>query len=169
MESIYIKDANVLFDLHAAGLLGAWFNLGHRTVTTSLVCLKLKSIPQQDLTTLEIADVDEADMAAVVALAVQYRISVPDSSVLWLARENSAILVSGDRRLREAASAEGIQVRGTLWILDHLIETTSITKEAAVAALQAIRADGTFLPHDECQSRLKIWGHKSESEDEGKS
>ena len=43
---VYVKDANLIFDLFHGGVLDAWFALGYETITTSLVWVEIRN-PEQ--------------------------------------------------------------------------------------------------------------------------
>ena len=83
--------------------------------------------------------------------------SIPDLFSLVVARDNKAILLTGDRNLRNAARNEGIQFKGILWILDELIEHSIINKEKASSSLKEILIKGAYLPKTECNKRLENW------------
>jgi len=83
--------------------------------------------------------------------------SVIDIFGLVLAKKHEAILLTGDKKLREAAKSEGVNFKGILWILDELIEHSIINKEAASSSLQQILKKGAFLPKTECLKRFEQW------------
>ncbi len=83
--------------------------------------------------------------------------SVIDIFSLVLAKKYKAILLTGDKKLREAAQNEGIEFKGILWILDELIEHSIINKKTATGSLQEILSKGAYLPKTECRKRFKYW------------
>ena len=162
---VAVKDACVLIDLANGGLLEAWFQLGIETHTTDLVLRQVK----MDRQGLAVTAFVEANLLKVETLTgkqvLQMRaelghlpVGVEDQSALFLAMELDAILLTGDRRLRLEGLRKSLEVRGVLWVLDELVKHRLLTSKLAAAKLQSLLADGAFLPHDECQKRLKSWG-----------
>ena len=83
--------------------------------------------------------------------------SVIDIFGLVLAKKHKAILLTGDKKLRQAAQNEGITFKGILWILDKLIVHSIINKKTASNSLQDIIDKGAYLPKTECQRRFEYW------------
>jgi predicted nucleic acid-binding protein len=52
-----------------------------------------------------------------------------DILCLVLAMQEKAILITGDEALRKSASLEGVEVHGTLWLLDAMVKEEAISKE----------------------------------------
>jgi predicted nucleic acid-binding protein len=161
---VYVKDANLIFDLFHGGVLDAWFALGYETITTSLVLVEIRNPEQRKQIEvylsgghLRIEDTLAEDWEEITNLAQQWKVSVPDASVAVLARKAEACLLTGDGRLRRKSMEAGMEVRGTLWVLDHLLEQGRITLGAARTALEAIHNSGTFLPQEEVENRMNRW------------
>ena len=51
----------------------------------------------------------------------------------------------------------GVEVHGTLWVLDQLVETGLISRAEACVGLQRIVDAGSFLPEEEVTVRLTRW------------
>jgi predicted nucleic acid-binding protein len=67
-----------------------------------------------------------------LALLEQYtarhrRISTYDAIAMAISKGRGIILLTGDKALKNAANAEGIEVHGLLWIIDQLLEADLIT------------------------------------------
>lgn len=161
---VYVKDANLIFDLFHGGVLDAWFALGYETITTSLVLVEIRNPDQKRHIEaylgsghLRIEDTSAEDWTEIIALSQEWQVSVPDASVAVLTKRAEACLLTGDGRLRKKSMEAGMDVRGTLWVLDHLLEQGRITTSAARVALEAIHHSGTFLPQDEVENRLNKW------------
>jgi hypothetical protein len=106
---------------------------------------------------LRLEDVPPEWWSEASELSMKLGISIPDSSVWILAREERAILLTGDSKLRRNAQADGIEVRGVLWVLDHLVDTGRLKPEIAVNSLAQMISGGAFLPVDECAKRIRTW------------
>jgi predicted nucleic acid-binding protein len=161
---VAVKDTSILIDLTEGDLLGLWFKLGIETHTTTLVLSELRRESQWqhvsgfvDAGLLRAQKIEPADMAEVVRYHLANRVSLADASGILLARRLSACLLSGDRRMRNTARTDGLEVRGVLWIFDELVEQGVLAKRDAADRLERICASGSRLPHDECMARLKAW------------
>lgn len=94
----------------------------------------------------------------VLELASKYRgPSRADLFALALAIALPGVLLTSDKRLREAAENEGVPVHGTLWLLDELVACGLVTHMKARDALRRMLEKGRRLPLDECGRRLKRW------------
>lgn len=162
---IAVQDANVLIDLELAGLFDLWFQIGIETHTTNLIRLELeKGRHDQALAYFGSGQVrehglsfDELIEVGRLEQEVGSKARFNDCSVLFLARKLNARLLSCDKALRQAAQARQIEVHGTLWIMDQLVDRKVMAPAIAVAKLEHLLSLGRFLPKVECQARLKKW------------
>lgn len=83
--------------------------------------------------------------------------SINDLSALVLAKALNIGLLTNDKSLRNTARQEGIQVHGTLWILDEMVRLQIIKNIKAVDVLRLMLDTGSRFPHDECQKRFTEW------------
>jgi predicted nucleic acid-binding protein len=67
------------------------------------------------------------------------------------------MLVTGDAALRHAAEEEGVEVHGTLWLLDNLIVDGLLPSATGAFALERMQKHGSRFPQDECNDRLERW------------
>lgn len=162
---IAVKDANILIDLDVAGLLDLWFQLGIETHTTIFVREEIDqeehrelmshfdsgNIIAHELNFSELVVID--DLMQEVNRAARFN----DCTVLYLAEKLDTVLLTGDGALRKSANRRGVEVRGTLWIFDQLIEAGLLSKTTAAAKLVTLLEDGTYLPQRECDQRLDQW------------
>ena len=84
-------------------------------------------------------------------------ISVYDAAALAIAKSRGIALMTGDRRLRHAAADEGVEVTGTIGVLDRLRDEGIVgLKEyrAHIAALLAANGGVVRLPKNELLKRL---------------
>lgn len=131
---MYISsDTNVWIDFCEIGYLEVPFRLEHRyfisrdTFTDEL--LTPTTMKQELLNCgLRLADVAVDEYEGAMLLQSRYsRLSFCDALALSIAKERAWVLLSGDRPLREAASAEGVECHGTIWICDQLKEQEKVT------------------------------------------
>lgn len=162
---VAVKDANVLIDLEIAGLLDLWFQLGHQTITTDLVIRQLKTgghneaISHVSTGNIEVHKCSGEFLVRAFELMTQIGSGpdIADCSVLLLAIDLGAMLLSGDKPLRKGATQNQVEVHGTLWILDELVATKLLSKPTAAAKLEHLIEQDSFYPKDECQKRLTRW------------
>lgn len=167
---IAVKDANVFIDLESMGILDLWFQLDYQTITSSFVVVELEDGGHANaLASIHAGEVIEAvisgeEMEAFEALRVncdQMGLSPADVSVLFLAIRENALLLSGDKRLRSQAKLQMVEVHGTLWIMDQLVESGLLAKRVAAQRLETLISrvgrERRYLPIAECQARITYW------------
>jgi predicted nucleic acid-binding protein len=94
----------------------------------------------------------------VVALRARYRrVSANDLFALVLARALGVTLLTGDRHLRKVAEQEGVEVHGTLSVLDEMVRLGVVAPAGAAEALERMLERGSRLPKAECRRRLRKW------------
>lgn len=156
-----IQDANILIDLLNSGLMETYFRLGIETHTTDLVLaevrqpveiyvlrgqLKVKSLSGQEIVDL-----------LVFKAAQPSGLTVEDCSVLQLAMQMQAVLLTGDNKLRNHADKCNVEARGILWLMDLFLEEKLLNFATAAECLDRLLKSNPRLPADECQRRRKMW------------
>jgi predicted nucleic acid-binding protein len=164
---IAVKDANILIDLELMGLIDLWLQLPFQTMTTSFVVQELRKGGHQQalgyIRTEAIREVplDLFDLAGEIELHRGSGLSDSDVSVLFLAQQESALLLSGDGLLRETAYIQKIEVHGTIWILDQLVAADVLVKNIAAEKLSyLVSLEGEkkrYLPKGICSKRIEKW------------
>lgn len=156
----FVTDANIWIDFYEAGLLGKALGSGDEWVTPNVILHEVSRPAAAVLTSLGLsaAILPGGLTAEIPALAARYpRPSPQDLSALVLARAEGLVLVTGDRALREAAETEGVEVHGTLWLLDRMVASGAVTEREAAAGLKAMMQAARRLPKDEVERRLRRW------------
>ena len=161
---IAVQDANILIDLELSGLLGAWFQLDMETHTTDFIVEQVRTGGHAEILAnvasgrLIVHACSAARIGEAVALAESFPgIDLEDGSIYLLAQELDAILLTGDRPLRKLAKARHIDVHGTLWIFERLLEQNVLSRSAAAEKLNRLMTMDRYLPRKECEERLKAW------------
>lgn len=164
LPCLVIQDANVIIDLVNAGLFEHWFTLKIKTITSDLVESELRKGSQWDCIApfieskmIESKTFKPTQMMEIHHLKLQTRVSVPDGSVLYLAKETGGFLLTGDRRLRTAADKLKLAVGGVLWILDRMVEGGAISNSLAASGLKKLLQKGARLPIAEVEKRARLW------------
>lgn len=162
-----MQDANILIDLELASLLDLWFQIGIETHTTDLIREELeKGKHTQALAYFESGHVHEHELSwdelaevARLEIEVSSKAKFNDCSVLYLARKIDAMLISGDKPLRKAGEVRNIEIHGTLWIFDQLIDAKLLSPQLAIAKLQTLLSLKRYLPKQACEARIARWSH----------
>ena len=164
---IVITDACFLIDLIDIDLFEEFLGLGYQVHITSSVfaelegdefvkpvsnCIKRKKMFLYNLTA--------ADQTVLEKLMINHssRLSEPDCSCLYLAKEINATILTCEKLLTKVAKNLNLDVHGSLWILDRLLDTSLITRRIAYSKLKDLMSINPRLPVKECQKRLKRWG-----------
>ena len=78
-----------------------------------------------------------------------------DCMALMLAQQEQCPLLTGDKDLRESAEKEGVQVRGTIWLVERMIEHKIISTSQALESYQRMQDNGRRLPFKLARQQLK--------------
>ena len=123
-----ICDTNIFIDLIQAKALDTFWQLSQETYTTDLVMAEMTDPAQQaqllsaqreeHLTVLQLSG---EEIGQVAQLPTQRNLKrITDKSVLFKAIELRCCLLTGDRQLRLEAQDRGIEVHGSLWIIQQI-------------------------------------------------
>lgn len=161
---IIVSDSSCLIDLHKGGILRAIFDLPYTYVIPQpLFDDELLSIPKVEKRALislglrvEILD------GAQVSRAVTYRndnrsLNINDCFALVLTEDTEdALLFTGDRRLKNLATDNGLEVRGLLWAIDQFMEHSSAHLPKLPPAIDVfINDELVWLPRGELLRRQR--------------
>ena len=86
------------------------------------------------------------------------RLSNHDCIALAIAKNRDIVLLTGDLNLRKAAKAEKVTIKGTLKVLDELIDGKLISSaeyEDCICMLSELNGGVVRLPQDEIDKRIK--------------
>ncbi len=96
-----------------------------------------------------------ATLTRVLDLAKRYpQPSRLDHGALATAEQERCPLVTGDRNLRTAAESEGVEVHGTLWIAERLVEAGLLSVAELRNAYGRMKSAGRRLPWAEVERQL---------------
>jgi predicted nucleic acid-binding protein len=160
---IVVCDANIFIDLLQVDLLPAYLNLGYKNHAPPGVIEEVKEQNCQMLIdaveTGQILIPTIENLNEISKLKNKYSsLSFQDSTCLFLAIKLNAMLLTGEKLLRRIAEEEyDLEVHGTLFIFDELLEDECITFRMAYEKLTRLITYGTYLPSNECQKRLRRW------------
>jgi len=165
LGAIWIVDACVFIDMRAAGLLTQMTELsgklGQDLATTDLVADELNENPDEtELSRLgfEIVGFSAGRLDELVCFRSQYSgLSLSDASAFLLALERESMLVTNEGPLRNRAARSGVQVHGTLWLLQQMVRQNVVSPRKAATALKTMLAAGSRFPNNGCAKLLTAW------------
>lgn len=157
---IFLNDANILIDLVHLDCVEAFFQLNVELCTTDFVLEELEEF-QRDLfqnDRLRICTSDSDAIATISDLMEENPgLSFEDCSVWHHAKIQGGILITGDGRLRRKASAEGIEVRGIIYLIDLIKDQGIRSISECVIILDNLKVINPRLPIHELEKRIENW------------
>ena len=160
------SDSNIWLDFNVINRLEAPFLLMNiYTFLISRDTLSDELISPPDLREklinygLQQTDISDREFLLAVKLRKKYKqLSSYDTIALAVAKLRGIILLSGDGALRKAALSEKVEVHGTIWIVDRLLEEACVSQaDYRSMLLDLLNHCGKdrYLPISEIQKRLE--------------
>jgi predicted nucleic acid-binding protein len=164
-----VTDACIFIDLYDLQLTAQFFNLNIEVHTSIDVIKELYENQQQMLSAFQsvkkliVHIIKEEDKKIIYSNANPQSLSESDKTVLYLADNLNAMVLSSDRVLRKTAKNKGIAYHGMLWIFDELVKYNLISNSEASLKLQhLINSNLVFQNNrelvEEMEKRLLLWG-----------
>lgn len=158
---VLITDANIWIDLDVGGLTGPFFELPTGIAVPEVLYYAELADQHSYLLGfgLQLRTVSGPNVLRIVRWQSQY----PDASrydllALSLADQIDGTLLTGDNALRNAAESEDVEVHGTIWIGDRLLDHDLIDNRELRTAYQSMRDRDRRLPWDHINDRLADLG-----------
>lgn len=174
MKKIVVNNTNVFIDLHDVGLLEQFFLLPWEVHTTDFVMRELLNEGQKgtvatyEHSSLHIATFDFEEILKIDNLHKKAinntNLSITDCSVCYYAKQNNYTLLTGDRKLRNYALNEGVEVRGIIYVFDELVANSIVPANLAAKKLVLLKSINPRLPDSEIEKRLKLWAGEHNKE-----
>ncbi len=169
MKRIIINDANILIDLVHLDLMNEFIQLDLELKTTDFVFEELneeqKIIIQGYINSEHIELVvteEEQDFEGISSILENSSgLSFEDCSVWYYANKLNGILLSGDGKLRKQAIANGILVKGILFIFDQLLVNGLISFEYAIEKIEELYKINPRLPINSKNERIVSWASQN--------
>jgi predicted nucleic acid-binding protein len=155
---LLISDANILIDMEAGDLIEVMFRLPETFAVPNILYEEelLEHHPELPGYGLQVLGINEQYMQEAYRLRGQY--SKPgqnDLFALALAKQEKCPLLTGDKNLRTAAESEEVAVRGTLWLMERLIEERIITITIVERAYDRMKGEGRRLPWKDVNAQIR--------------
>mgnify|MGYP000865122740 CR=1 FL=1 len=166
---LLIHDANVLIDLLDLGLLDLALTLPYAMETTDLVRLEVQTPDQERALSrcvtsgrLSVLSSSSRQILDIRTIHSEHpRLSLADCSVLYHALDRDGIVLSGDGRLRHETEALHLEVHGTPWILEKMVEHRVLDPQGAINKLTYLMSLNKRLPHKECDRLMETWKRRT--------
>lgn len=157
---LLISDANIIIDMNTGGLLRLMFRFDATFAVPDVLYEEELRIDHPELIRLGLKRLELSEDTVVYAgrLVEKYRglgASINDLLALALARQEECPLLTGDGRLRTAGQTEGIDVHGTLWLIEQMVKARTIAVKQAEAGYAKMREAGRRLPWDEVDHQVR--------------
>jgi predicted nucleic acid-binding protein len=160
---IVITDVSVFFDLFHLQVLPEFFALELEIHTTDFVYNEIIHSVQKSefaiferskkLHIIKITPEEEDDIRAMKLIRTNK--SFPDRTVLWKAKQFNCALLTCDRTLRKEAEGHGLEVRGSIWVINELISNGIISKTKGIELLKHMKLVNPRLPVEEIDKLIK--------------
>jgi predicted nucleic acid-binding protein len=155
---LIISDACVLIDIECGELTSAMFSLAYQFAVPDI--LFAEELEERHAHLLQyglICKTMSGDLVAeAYSLHQKYlRPSVNDMLALTLAKHEGCQLLTCDKALRDAAKELGVEVHGTIWLVEQMLKNKKITIEVARIAFQQMKDSGSRLPWEEVEKLLR--------------
>lgn len=164
--TIVVNDACLIIDLIDVELFNEFLQLELQPHITLSIMAELEdddyseplkeNIKQGNLTLHTLSGDDQRNIEKLMQ-EHSSRLSEPDCSCLYLAQKINATILTCERLLTKTAKSLNIEVHGSLWVLDQLVEASIISQKTAHLKLIELTAKNNRLPKKECEKRLKQW------------
>ena len=160
---LIITDTNILFDIISIGALPEFFSLDYEIFTTVFVIQEIKKSDQKEAIEVFIRakqlnviqfNPDEIEEITRFVTRKNFR-GITDKSILWKTLQLDCPLLTGDRKLRMGAEVHGVEVHGTIWVIERLVENDMISKAKGIQLLESLRKVNSSLPYDEIDKLIQ--------------
>lgn len=163
-SKLSVVDANILIDIEVGGFLERIFDLDSKFAVPDILFeeeLETRH-PQLPSLGLQVIELNPDSIMDVVVLAERYiktGVSRNDLFALALASQEDCPLLTGDAALREISASEGLEVHGTIWLIDQLLTNKIVTMEDVTKAYRFMKRNDRRLPWAEVSKQLTRWKH----------
>ena len=154
---LYISDANIFIDLEICGILSKMFDLPYEFAVPDILYIEELEEQHGDLPGygLRIEKLSSKSISYAIELRSQYNgPSDNDFFAFVLAKQETCPLITGDGQLRRVAVAEGVELRGTIWIVEQMVIEGFLTCDEAQEAFDIMKAKERRLPWDKAANMI---------------
>jgi len=162
---VAITDVSVLFDLFNVGVLPEFFGLDIEIYTTDFIYNEILQSEEKNefelfvrSGQLKIIFVEDDEQETISNMDLTYSIrSIADKTALYKAIQLECILLTCDDKLKKEAIKQNLEVHGSIWIIDQLLENDKIDTKRATEVIESLKTTNAWLPVDELDRRLNMY------------
>lgn len=158
---ILINDTNIWIDLKFVDLIDEVFKLPYDIgVPNILFEDELREVDGEILlkNNINILKMTDEEVRETYLMSNDTnQVSFNDLTTLVVAHKRNCILVTGDGNLRRIATKKNVELRGSIWILDQLIDNNIISKEKGIDICNKLISSKRRLPKAELERRISLW------------
>jgi predicted nucleic acid-binding protein len=161
--NLIVTDSSVFFDIIKIQALPEFFDLDIEVCTTDFVQKEILESEQRKqiehfirlkkLTVFEMS-AEEIDELIQFKTNRVFRTLI-DKTVLWKAKQLGCPLLTGDAKLRNEATEQGVKVHGSLWVVMQLVKHEIVDKKKGIEYLEKLRIINDRLPVEEIEKLIK--------------
>lgn len=162
---VIVTDVSVFFDLFEIQVLPEFFALDWEINTTDFVYNEILQANQKEVfevfersKRLKILKFSSEEEAEVLNFKTRLSIrSIADRSILWKALQLEATLLTCDNKLRKEAEGHAIEVRGSIWVIEQLVENGIINSTKGISLLEELKMTNNRLPIQLIDKLIRQW------------
>jgi predicted nucleic acid-binding protein len=162
---VVVTDVSVFFDLFEIQVLPEFFALDWKIHTTDFVYNEILQADQKEVfevfersKRLKILRFTSEEEMQVRNFKTKLSIrSLADKTILWKALQLEATLLTCDRKLRREAEDHAIEVRGSIWVIEQLVENGIINSTRGISLLENLKMTNNRLPIDLIDKLIRQW------------
>ncbi len=160
---LIVTDSSVFFDIIKIQALPEFFDLDIEVCTTDFVQKEILESEQRKqiehfirLKKLTVFEMSAEEIDEVIQFKTNrvFRTLI-DKTVLWKAKQLGCPLLTGDAKLRNEATEQGVKVHGSLWVVMQLVKHEIVDKKKGIEYLEKLRIINDRLPVEEIEKLIK--------------
>lgn len=154
---LLISDTNIIIDLDVCGLIQKMFDLPYIFAVPDVLYIEELEEKHGELPAygLQIKALGAERVGYAAALQAKHLKTSPnDLFALALAKQEGCPLLTGDGALRDLAKTEQVEIRGTIWIVQQMLECGIIDGDHARNAFKTMKKGCRRLPWKEVENML---------------
>lgn len=160
-KKIIITDTNIITDLSDANVLLEFIMLDNVYICDMI---KVNEINEQTgnieiINKMKVISATSEDINRIIEIQKDNpKLSVYDCINFVISKKYNALLATGDKRLREYALKEGVEVIRTIYIIKMLYEKEVIMKKQLIVALKnLLKSKKCIIPKEDIEKELEIY------------
>ena len=168
---VVFTDVSVFFDLYKLQILPEFFELNWDIHTSDFVYNEIIHEDQLDAFSvfvecqkLHVIKISSEETLLIEKMKLKRsNKSFPDRTVLWKAKQENCILLTCDKALREEANHQKIEVHGSIWVVNQLIENNKISIYKGISLLEKLKNVNSRLPFSKIDRLINDLKQKTEA------